>query len=236
MKKLLLAVVALLSFTCGVSAQTLGFSANEELMTKYFWRGMVGGNFPGPVAPGGSTDVGLNFTSADENFYLETYFWTYHTMSAGDWHYAEYQYTLYTELYGAHLELNHYFGDMGEIGIGYTLPCIVPASLTYYITLWGDDYDLAYNTLKRQFSSYIELKVPYNVGNWDFQLTFGAVPYRSFYYENEGGFAVNNLLAETSYTFELNDVLSLPIKLAGGYSPLYQAPIYYATVGLSVNL
>jgi len=235
MKKILLVAIALLSFTFGVSGQTLGFSANEELMTKYFWRGMAAGNFPGPVAPGGATDVGLNFTSADENFYMESYFWTFHSMSVGDWHYAEYQFTIYTEFHGVHLEMNHYFGDMGEIGIGYTLPGVVPASLTFYTTLWGDDYDMRVNSLKRMYSNYMELTVPYNVGKWDFQLTFGAVPHRSFYYDNDGGFAVNNMLAETTYTFELSDILTMPVKLAGGYSPLYKTPIYYATVGLSVN-
>lgn len=233
MKKVLLVAVALLSFTFGVSAQTLGFSANEELMTKYFWRGMMPGNFPGPVAPGGATDVGLNFTSADENFYMESYFWTFHTVSAGDWHYSEYQFTIYTEFHGFHLEMNHYFGDMGEIGIGYTLPGAVPASFTYYTSLWGDDYDTS--DIKRNYSGYLELAVPYILDNWDFKLTCGIVPYNSVYYDNNEGFEVNNLLLESCYTFELSDILSLPVKVAGGYSPLYKTPIYYATVGLSVN-
>ena len=171
MKKILLVAVALLGFVYGASAQTLGFSANEELMTKYVWRGMMPGNFSGPFTPGGATDVGLNFTSADENFYMETYLWTYQSMNAA-MHYSEYQYTLYTEYYGAHLEFNHYFGDMGEIGVGYTLPGAVPASITFYTSLYGDDYDET--ETKRNFSNYIELLVPYNTGNWDFQLTVGS--------------------------------------------------------------
>lgn len=233
MKKILLVAVALLGFISGVSAQTLGFSANEELMTKYFWRGMMPGNFSGPVAPGGSTDVGLNFTSADEDFYLETYFWTYQSMNAA-MHYSEYQFTIYSEFKGIHLEMNHYFGDMGEIGIGYTFPGTVPVSFTYYTTLWGDDFDTS--DVKRNYSGYLELAVPYTLNNWDFQLTFGAVPYNSVYYDNSRGFEISNMLAEATYTFELSDILSLPVKVAGGYSPLYQTPIYFATVGLSLNL
>ena len=237
MKKVLFVAIALLSFTIGASAQTLGFSANEEIMSKYIWRGMFPGNFTGPAAPGGSTDVGLNFTSADENFYMETYFWTYHSMSAGDWHYSEYQYTIYTEFHGVHLELNHYFGDMGEIGIGYTIPGPVPASLTLYTSLWGDDYDMSVNTVKRMYSNYLELAVPYTLEDWDFKLTFGAVPHRSYYYDNvDGGFAVSNMMLESCYTYELSDILSLPIKIGGGYSPLYKEPLYYVSVGLSVNL
>ena len=232
MKKILLVAVALLGFVYGASAQTLGFSANEELMTKYVWRGMMPGNFPTMFSPGGSTDIGLNFTSADENFYAETYFWTYQSMNV-PMHYSEYQFTIYTEFHGVHLEWNNYFGDMGEIGVGYTLPGAVPASITFYTSLYGDDYDET--ETKRNFSNYIELLVPYNTGNWDFQLTVGAVPRKSVYYESEG-FALNNLLLQAGYTFELNDVLSLPVKVAGGYSPLYQTPLYFATVGLSLNL
>lgn len=234
MKKLLLVAVALLGIASGVSAQTLGFSANEEIMSKYIWRGRT--PFDNPIAPGGSTDVGLNFTSADENFYLETYFWTYQSMNA-NMHYSEYQYTIYTEFHGVHLEMNHYFNDMGEIGIGYTVPGPVPVSLTLYTSLWGDDYDMSVNTVKRMYSNYLELAVPYTLEDWDFKLTFGAVPHRSYYYENiNGGFAVSNLMLESCYTFELSDILSLPIKLGTGYSPLYQDMLYYASVGLSVNL
>ena len=232
MKKVFVIAVALLGFASGLSAQTLGFTANEELMTKYVWRGMMPGNFPTMFSPGGSTDVGLNFTSADENFYAETYFWTYQSMNV-PMHYSEYQFTIYTEFHGVHLEWNNYFGDMGEVGIGYTLPGAVPASFTFYTSLYGDDYDET--DTKRNFSNYMELVVPYNVGNWDFQLTVGAVPRKSVYYESDG-FGLSNLLLQAGYTFEINDILSVPVKAVGGYSPLYKTPLYYATVGLSLAL
>lgn len=231
MKRLALIAVTLLGFAGGVSAQSLGFSANMELMSKYIWRGMAAGNFPGPVAPGASTDVGLNFTGADENFYAEAYFWTYQSVNI-PMHYSEYQFTLYAETHGFFVEYNHYFGNMGEVGIGYALPGSVPVSLAVYTSLYGDDYDET--DTKRNFSNYIELAVPYSIGNWDIKASFGAVPHKSVYYENDGGFAVSNMLLESVYNFELNDVLTLPVKAAFGYSPLYQNLIYYACVGLSV--
>ena len=231
MKRIIIVAVALLGFANGLSAQTLGFMADKEFMSEYIWRGMKNDPVGGP---GASFDIGLNFTSADEEFYAEAYFWTYQSFHAAD-HYSEYQFTFYAETHGLHMELNHYFGDMGEIGIGYTVPGPVPASLTLYTSLWGDDYDQSVNTVKRMYSNYMELAIPYSVGNFDVKATFGAVPHRSFYYENiDGGFAVSNMMLEAGYTFELNDWLSLPIKGGVGYSPLYKDMLYYASAGLSV--
>ena len=69
------------------------------------------------------------------------------------------------------------------------------------------------------------------------EVLIGAVPHRSYYYDNvDGGFAVSNMMLESCYTYELSDILSLPIKIGGGYSPLYKEPLYYVSVGLSVNL
>ena len=213
MKKVFLAAALLLGLAGSLSAQTLGFMADKEFMSEYIWRGMrndpVGG-------PGGAFDIGLNFTSADENFYAEAYFWTYQSFHARTMlggvkptdHYSEYQFTLYAETHGFHLEYNNYFGDMGELGIGYALSdWAVPVSLTLYTSLYGDDYN--FSGTKRNFSQYMELAVPYSIGNFDIQATFGALTHASPYYENEGGFAVNNMYLQAGYTFGLTDWLSL---------------------------
>jgi len=221
--------VALLGFAGSVSAQQLGFMADKEFMTTYIWRGMHPG-FNSHFAPGASFDIGLNFTSADEEFYAETYFWTYQSLNI-PMHYSEYQLTVYAETHGFHVEWNNYFGDMGEVGIGYTLPGAVPASLTFYTSLYGDDYDET--DTKRNYSNYIELAVPYSIGNFDIQATFGAVPRKSVYYDNEG-FAISSMMLEAGYNFELNDILTLPVKAGVGYSPLYQNMLYYASAGLSL--
>lgn len=229
-KRYIVIAIAVLSCSFSASAQTWGLSANTELETDYFWRGMHSSNM------GIATDVGFNYTSEDENLYAETYFWTFQNFNRGEDYYSEYQFTLYGEFYGAHAEYNHYFGDVGELGLGYTFDWEIPVSLTLYTILYGDDFTDNESTSTPNFSNYLELAIPYSIGNFDIQTTFGFVPRSSVYYENEGSFAISNMLLELGYTFELNDWLSLPIKAAGGYSPLYESPIYFATAGLSVNL
>lgn len=230
MKKYIMIAAALLCFANGVSAQDLGFMADKEFMTTYIWRGMHPG-YDKHFAPGASFDIGLNFTSADEKFYAETYFWTYQSLNVPE-HYSEYQLTVYVEAHGLHIEWNNYFGDMGEVGVGYTIPGPVPASLTFYTSLYGDDYDET--GAKRNYSNYMELGVPYSFGNFELKATFSAVPRKSVYYGNDDGFAVSSMMLEGTYSFELNEALTLPVKAGFGYSPLYQNLLYYASIGLGV--
>ena len=232
---MLLATVALLGIAGGVSAQSLAFKANKEFMSEYIWRGMINDPVGGP---GASFDTGLSFTSADQNLFVETYFWTYQSFHTAD-HYSEYQFTAYANYRGFFLEFNNYFpniiaGNTGEIGIGYELDWTVPVSLALYTSIYGDDYS---DSGKRNFSQYLELDIPYSIGNFDIQATFGALTHKSPYYENPYGFAVNHMMLEAGYTFYPLAWLSIPIKAGVGYAPIYDPGLrYYGSIGLGILL
>ena len=76
-------------------------------------------------------------------------------------------------------------GHRYEANVGYTMPYF---SLQAYTMFWGNDFKYSSRADtdnrtngKRAFSTYIELRVPFYMGGFDWDLTAGVTPFKSAY-------------------------------------------------------
>lgn len=115
-------------------------------------------------------------------------------------------------------------GCVFDLGLGYTLDVLdwFQPSVSWYTIMAGDDKILDEDHKrfgKQAFSSYLELNMPFYVGDAEIAAVFGANPFYAPYYCHESnGFAVSNLGLNATYTVSFNNGIELPIKLEGGYN------------------
>ena len=140
------------------------------------------------------------------------------------------------QLWGLTLGATHYYyfggtpffsgleddgGSQTEVQIGYNFGTLTKAGLyfNWYSMVAGNDcyYAIDANTgdevARRAWSSYFEIGYDHTFESID--LTIGAVvgmtPWKSFYTDYEGGFAVNNIALRIGKTWNINDVCDIEL-------------------------
>lgn len=114
-------------------------------------------------------------------------------------------------------------GIVFDLGLSYTLDVLdwFQPSLSWYTIMAGDDMDeLRPNREgKNAFSSYMQLDLPFYVGDATIGATVGCNPFYSPYYCNyENKFVVSNLGANVGYTFAFDNGIEIPLSIAAGYN------------------
>ena len=108
--------------------------------------------------------------------------------------------------------LNHYFkyaadytNHVFEANAGYDFGF---ASLQWYTNFAGND--LVEATGKLAYSSYLEISVPFKLGDVDWTATAGAVPFATGFYGTDR-FAVTNLALTAAKDIQVTDTFSIPV-------------------------
>ena len=125
------------------------------------------------------------------------------------------------------------YEDNLEISLGYEFPWSVPVSLSFNTFVLGDDIN---ENGSRAFSSYAEISVPYEVGNFSFNGVLGAVPFRSDYmYGNcNDAFKITNITLSAAYNLSSGD-LNLPVYAQFTRNPLTKCNYYVLGCSLSIG-
>ncbi len=115
-------------------------------------------------------------------------------------------------------------GSQTEVQIGYNFGDLLdfPLYINWYTMVAGADiYEKETETegevdLKRAYSSYIELgydfSLPYEI---TLGLQVGMTPWKSFYTDYEGGFAVNNVSARIEKPWSIGDICEISLFAQG---------------------
>lgn len=235
MKRIIIIAAAILS-AATASAQEWGYSVGADLMSVYNWRGIrqAEKRFSPTILP--SVTVGyyggtVEFEACpyyiyefDKNGYRELGV----ELSA-----SAYNFTAGLKFYN--LESIGKGGDdrfdVYEASLGYTFPVSdkFNPSLTWNTVFAGvgDKAD------KSNFSSYIELSMPYSVSeDLEIAAILAAHPFKAPYmchYEN--GFKFATAGASATYTFSLGENFSLPVTLEAGYNCPVKDWYYGLTLG-----
>lgn len=109
-------------------------------------------------------------------------------------------------------ETAHHF----EAGLAYTLPLEkIPLSIAWYTMFAGQDKNAEG---KQNYSSYVELNYPFQVGKVDLNATCGVVPYKAPQYDTHG-FAVTNVVLKGTTAIRFTDSFALPIFAQAIWNP-----------------
>ncbi len=115
-------------------------------------------------------------------------------------------------------------GSQTEVQIGYNFADLLdfPLYINWYTMVAGADIDEKETEtegevdLKRAYSSYIELgydfSLPYEI---TLGLQVGMTPWKSFYTDYEGGFAVNNVSARIEKPWSIGDICEISLFAQG---------------------
>ena len=106
-----------------------------------------------------------------------------------------------------------------EANLGYDFGV---ANIQWYTIFAG--YDTRTKQGKRAYSSYAEVKIPFNLIGISWEGSVGIVPYASEYYE-VGGFAVRNLSLRATKDFAISNHFSIPVFAEMTYNP-YHSKVY----------
>ncbi len=222
-KKYILAIVVLMfSATAARAWENPGFewSVGAELNSAYLFRGMnYGGLSFQPevsVGYGGLSLTAWGNIGATSNQFTEFS--------------PELDITLSYSIVGITLGVNHlyyfdgsnYFDFKGdgttqtelqlEFDLGEYVPKF-PLALGWYTYIAGDDF---LPNGERAYSSYIELSVPFSLPlGFYLKPTVGMTPWRSFYTDYEGDFALNNVSLRFGWEFEFGKHCSLDVFAEG---------------------
>ncbi len=237
MKKLFVCAIALLVCATSVFAQkgAWSFSIGTDAATQYMWRGYALSNTP-TLTPTAT----LNFEKDDFSFELGycsiTELQREHYLEMDVWASASFKgFTLMAQEYGCgnNLGIGGYSDNL-ELSLSYELPFeFLPLTLSWNTFVLGDDFNWEGENAKRAFSSYAEVALPYQFGNFSVCATAGAVPFRSDdMYETEG-FKLVNLGLQCGYNFTIGDNFELPIYIQDTYNPLYKKNFVVLGCGLS---
>jgi hypothetical protein len=155
-------------------------------------------------------DLTLNYTIGGLNIGITDYW----TNDGGD---PEGRYFKYN----AH-GTNHVF----EANIGYDFGF---ASLSWFTNFAGNDYN---EDGKRDYSSYMEVAVPFKFSAIEWTATAGAVPSASVQY-GTNGFAVTNLSLKATKDIKVTDSFSIPVFAQVTANPCSQ--MAYLVLGFTLQ-
>lgn len=222
MKKFLFSAAALVLSALNLSAQSgeWSFGIGSEAMTQYMWHGLPLSSSP-TVVPTASVNFENDDFSFEAGFCSVTELQRGHYLEMDLWASATYRgFTFMAQEYGMgdNLGLGGYSDNL-ELSLGYELPFEVPASLTWNTFVAGDDFN---GDGSRAFSSYVELCIPYDIDDFSFSFTAGAVPFASDEMYGTEGFTVTNLSLQAGYNFSVGENLELPVYIQDTYSPFLE--------------
>ena len=107
------------------------------------------------------------------------------------------------------VQIGYNFGELTKAGLYFNWYSMVAGNDCYYVT----DANTGDEVARRAWSSYFEIGYDYTFESID--LTIGAVvgmtPWKSFYTDYEGGFAVNNIALRIGKTWNVNDVCDIEL-------------------------
>lgn len=103
--------------------------------------------------------------------------------------------------YAAH-NTSHVFE--GTIGYDFGM-----CSLQWYTNFAGNDG--VNGSGDRAYSSYMELNIPFSLGNCSWNATIGAVPYATSFYADANGFAITNVSVKVTKDIDITKKFHLPI-------------------------
>ena len=106
-----------------------------------------------------------------------------------------------------------------------------PLKTTISTIIAGNDLTYRNNTLKRNFSTYIELGYGSSFNGFDWEICAGIVPMSSELYETDG-FSLINLGFGFSKSFEITPTYSLPLSLNFTVNPAAESVFLVATISL----
>ncbi|MBQ7552775.1 MAG: hypothetical protein IJT46_00260 [Bacteroidaceae bacterium] len=211
-KRLCLMAIAVFSVSA-MKAQdnVLSVEISADFVSQYIWRGLDAGNaslqptlgisYKGlSVSAWGS--IGLVDSSDTNELDLTV------SYSAGGFNVGI---TDYWFNVGADPE-SHYFkysthstNHLFEANVGYDFGL---ASIQWYSNFAGNDG--LNNSGKRAYSSYVELAVPFSLGDIQWNAMIGAVPYATDFYGTDG-FAVTNLSLLAVKEITVSDKFGIPV-------------------------
>lgn len=102
---------------------------------------------------------------------------------------------------------NHNTAHTLEAGIDYTWSEKFPLNIAWYTLFWGADKK---SNGKQNYSSYVELNYPFQMGRTELNATLGASVFESGFYEVKG-FAVCNVALGASRDIKITKSFSLPL-------------------------
>lgn len=234
MRKFFICIAVLFTAAFGASGRDWSFSLATEASTQFLWRGFAVGQSP-TIVP----SIALNYDK--DGFHFETGYCSVTELQKGHylemdlWATAKYKGFTFTALeqgVGNNLGIGGYRDNL-ELTLIYELPFEhFPASLSWNTFVAGDDFNLDGS---RAFSSYIEIKVPFQYDRFSVCASAGAVPFKSeIIYQNVGGFRFNNLNLRTGYTLSAAEKCQLPLYAQYTYNPLFKK--HFFVLGFSIML
>ncbi len=235
MKKFLFSAVAFLLAALNLSAQSGEWSltVGSEAMSRYMWHGLPLTSSP-TIVPAVSVNYGQEDFSFEAGVCSVTELQREHYLEMDIWASATFKgFTFMAQEYGLSNNLGMGgYSDNLELSLGYELPFAVPASLTWNTFVAGDDFNSDGN---RAFSSYVELCIPYDINDFSFSFTAGAVPFLSEEMYGTDGFAVTNLSLQAGYNLSIGENLQLPLYIQDTYSPLLEHNFVVLGCSLTYN-
>lgn len=231
MRKLFICMAVMLAGAFGAAAQDWSVTVGNETMTQYLWRGMALTESPTivPTVTLGyekddfSFEIGYcSITELQKSHYLEMDSWAAVTFKG---------ITFMAQNYGCgnNLTIGGY-DDQLELSLSYELPFeFLPATFSWNTFVLGD-----YNEDDaRAFSSYAEISLPYQFGNFGIAATVGASPFRSDNVYGNDKFALTNLSLMTGYNFSIGENCELPLFAHYTYNPLFKQ--HFVMLGCSIS-
>lgn len=225
-----MALLSVMSINAVRAFEFPGFEwgVGTDITTAYLWRGMRYGGLA--VQP--DVNIGFGGLKVDAWWNLSPIDYTFKEFN------PEMDLTLSYSIAGLTLGATHYyyfdgskffgFKDEGntsqlevfaEFNLGDVLET-VPLHVGWYTYVAGDDcYDAIQGTdtiSKRAYSSYIDVSYDINLPlNFTLTPTVGMTPWKSFYTDYEGGFAVNNVSLKLNWELEVGDHFCLDVYAIG---------------------
>ncbi len=244
MKKVLVSLLAMVVTTVAVAQEKsieFAYEAGAELTSAYLWRGQYNGGLS--FQPEALVGFDTEHTSFRIGAWASLGASDWKFRKAGTEFYPEVDIEALFTFYGLTLGATHYYYGDGnffnwkndldeaydnssqtEVQIGYNFGDLLdfPLYINWYTMVAGADiYEKETETegevdLKRAYSSYIELgydfSLPYEI---TLGLQVGMTPWKSFYTDYEGGFAVNNVSARIEKPWSIGDICEISLFAQG---------------------
>lgn len=206
-KRFFLTALLLIGVTAVEAQEKVTATIGADFVSQYIWRGLDLGHASvqptlGVAYKGFSLSAwgSVSFKSEDSKEFDLTASYTNGGLTVGV---TDYWFNMPEEryfYYKAH-STSHVFEAFVAYDFG-------PLSAAWYTNFAGNDG--LNKSDKRAYSSYFELKVPFQLAKIDWTGTLGVVPYATSYYKTTG-FAVTNVSLKASKDIKITDSFSVPI-------------------------
>ena len=196
------------------------WSASATLTSNYIWRGL----YVGGLSLQADATIGYGGLFANMWWNVGATNWAFTALNPevdiaigfSRWGFQLYYIHMYYFDYYADGTRSHFFdmhnyapgggGTTGEWRMAYRVSNRLPLSILVALRTFGrDGYLLSYGTLKRAYSTYIELGYDFNLPHeWTLLARLGITPNKSLYTGYQGNFAVNMISLKLQKQWTMN--------------------------------